>query len=100
LVADVQANRPAERAGLNAGDVIISVNGEALDDARSLARRIVSMAPGTSVRLAVIRNGQEESRTVTLGELPPERQASRIDECGMAGWRANRLVQPQSQGHS
>jgi serine protease Do len=76
LVADVQANSPAERAGIKAGDVIVSVNGEALDDARSLARRIGSMAPGTSARLAVIRNGQEETFTLRLGELPRERQAS------------------------
>jgi serine protease Do len=76
LVADVQANSPAERAGIKAGDVIVSANGEALDDARSLARRIGSMAPGTSVRLAVIRNGQEETFTLRLGELPRERQAN------------------------
>jgi serine protease Do len=76
LVADVQANSPAERAGIKARDVIVSVNGEALDDARSLARRIGSIAPGTSVRLAVIRNGQEETFTLRLGELPRERQAS------------------------
>jgi serine protease Do len=77
LVADVQADSPAERAGIKEGDVIVSVNGEALDDARSLARRIGSMAPGASVRLAVIRNGQEETFTLRLGELPRERQASR-----------------------
>jgi serine protease Do len=77
LVADVQANSPAERAGLKAGDVIVSVNGEALDDARSLALCIGSMAPRTSARLAVIRNGQEETHTVMLGELPRERQVSR-----------------------
>jgi serine protease Do len=77
LVADVQANSPAERAGIRAGDVIVSLNGEALDDARSLARRIASMAPGTSVRLAITRNGQEEAFTLRLGELSRERQASR-----------------------
>jgi serine protease Do len=76
LVADVQPNSPALRAGIKAGDVIVSVNGESLDDARSLAMRIASMAPGTSVRLGVSRHGQEENLTLTLGEVPKERQAN------------------------
>jgi serine protease Do len=67
VVADVQANSPAER-GIEE-DLIISVNGEALDEARSLPRRIGSMPPGTSVRLAVIRNGREETFTLRFGEL-------------------------------
>lgn len=77
LVADVQPGSPALRAGIKAGDVIVSINGESLDDARSLASRIAAMAPGTSVRLAVMRNGQEETFTLMLGELPRERQAGR-----------------------
>jgi serine protease Do len=76
LVADVQAGSPAQRAGVRAGDVIVAVNGEALNEARSLAQRIGAMAPGTSVRLGVIRNGREESVAVTLGEQR-DRQASR-----------------------
>jgi serine protease Do len=60
LVADVQQGSPAQRAGIKAGDIIVSVNGESLDDARSLALRIGSLAPGTSARLTVIRNGKEE----------------------------------------
>jgi serine protease Do len=76
LVADVQPNSPALKAGIRTGDVIVSVNGESLDDARSLAMRVGAMAPGTSVRVAVIRSGREQTLSLTLGELPKERQAN------------------------
>ncbi|MBV9970832.1 MAG: Do family serine endopeptidase [Xanthobacteraceae bacterium] len=75
LVAEPQSGSPADKAGIKSGDVIVSVNGEAVEDARNLARRISSLAPGTSVRLGVIRNGREDTLTLTLGELPRERQA-------------------------
>ena len=75
LVAEPQSGSPAAKAGIKAGDVIVSVNGEAVNDARTLARRISAMAPGTQVKLGMIRNGKEDSLTLTLGELPKERQA-------------------------
>jgi serine protease Do len=75
LVAEPQSGSPAQKAGIKAGDVIVSVNDEAVTDARNLARRISAMAPGTSVKLGVIRGGKEDTLTLTLGELPKERQA-------------------------
>jgi serine protease Do len=75
LVAEPQSGSPADKAGVKSGDVIVSVNGEAVEDARNLARRISSLSPGTSVRLGIIRNGREDTLTLTLGELPRERQA-------------------------
>jgi serine protease Do len=75
LVAEPQAGSPAAKAGIKSGDVILSVNGEAVKDARSLARTISAMAPGTSVKLGILRAGKEDTVTLTLGELPKERQA-------------------------
>jgi serine protease Do len=75
LVAEPQSGSPAQKAGIKAGDVIVSVNGESVADARNLARRISAMSPGTSVKLGIIRGGKEETLTLTLGELPRERQA-------------------------
>jgi serine protease Do len=80
LVADPQSNSPAQKAGIKAGDVIVSVNSEPVADARNLARRISAMAPGTSVKLGVIRSGKETELTLTLGELPKERQARATNE--------------------
>jgi serine protease Do len=75
LVAEPQSGSPADKAGVKSGDVIVSVNGEAVEDARNLARRIGSLSPGTSVKLGIIRGGREDTLTLTLGELPRERQA-------------------------
>jgi serine protease Do len=76
LVAEPQANSPAAKAGIQSGDVIVSVNGTPVHDARELAKRIGTMAPGTSVTLDVIHSGQQKTVTVTLGTLPNEKQAS------------------------
>jgi serine protease Do len=75
LVAEPQPNSPAVAAGIQSGDVITAVNGQPVKDARELARRISAMAPGTSVKLTILRKGEEKNLTLTLGELPKERQA-------------------------
>ncbi|MGA8649278.1 MAG: Do family serine endopeptidase [Xanthobacteraceae bacterium] len=76
LVSEPQANSPAAKAGIESGDVITSVDGNSVNDARDLARRIGTMAPGTSVKLGVLHQGQEKTVTVTLGTLPNEKAAS------------------------
>jgi len=70
LVAEPQANGPAAKAGIESGDVITSVNGEAVKDARELARTIGGFAPGTSVKLNVLHKGQDKAVNLTLGQLP------------------------------
>ncbi len=55
--------------------MIVSLNGEPVRDARTLARRISSMAPGTSIKLGVYRGAKEEQLSLVLGELPKDRQA-------------------------
>jgi serine protease Do len=76
LVAEPQEGSPAAKAGIKSGDVIVSLNGEPVPDARTLARRISGMPPGTAVKIGVFRNGHEEMLSMVLGELPKERQAS------------------------
>jgi serine protease Do len=75
LVAEPQSGGPAAKAGIEAGDVITSVNGVALKDARELARQIGGLPPGTSVKLSVLHKGVEKSVALTLGVLPNEREA-------------------------
>ena len=74
LVAEPQANSPAVKAGIQSGDVITSVNGKPVRDARQLARLIGTMSPGTSVTLDLIHNGQQKTVTLTL-VLPNEKEA-------------------------
>jgi serine protease Do len=76
LVSEPQPNGPAAKAGIESGDVITAVDGTSIADARELARRIGTMAPGTSIKLAVMHQGQEKTVTLTLGTLPNEKAAS------------------------
>ncbi len=57
LIAEVQGGSPAEKAGLKAGDVISKVDGAEVKDSRGLARKIAGLAPGTDVKLSVLRSG-------------------------------------------
>jgi serine protease Do len=75
LVDEPQADSPAAKAGIVAGDVITAVNGKDVKDSRDLARRVGAAAPGTTVQLAVLRNGAETTIPLTLGTLPDQRQA-------------------------
>lgn len=76
LVAEPQANGPAAKAGIEAGDVIVSVDGAPVRNARELSRMIGGMAPKASVKIGLLRKGTEKTVTLTLGELPNQREAS------------------------
>jgi serine protease Do len=76
MVLEPQANGPAAKAGIESGDVITSVNGEAVKDPRELARTIGSLAPGADVKLNVLRKGNDESISLTLGKLPAMQEAN------------------------
>jgi len=75
LVAEPQSGSPAAKAGIESGDVIVSVNGAAVKDARDLAKKIGAQVPGENVKLTVFRKGAEKTMTLTLGTLPNEREA-------------------------
>jgi serine protease Do len=75
LVADPQANGPAAKAGIQAGDVITAVNGTPVKDARDLAKQIGALAPNSTAKLTVWRKGEEKAISLTLGELPNSQQA-------------------------
>jgi serine protease Do len=73
LVTQLQSNAPAGRAGIAAGDVITSVNGQPIKDSRELALRVAALSPGATARFGVISNGSQKSVTITLGAIPQER---------------------------
>jgi serine protease Do len=75
LVAEPQKDSPAMKAGIQAGDVIVSVDEKPVADARELARTIGGMPPNTTVKLAIIRGGVDKTLNLTLGELPNQREA-------------------------
>jgi len=76
LVDNPQADSPAAKAGIEAGDVITAVNGTEVKDSRDLARTISTMAPGSQVKLDVLHKGTSKTMTLALGEMPNDRQAN------------------------
>ena len=70
LVAEVEADTPASRAGLKRGDVILAVNGQDVTSANDLRLRISQTPPGTNVKLQISRDGKTQDVNVALGELP------------------------------
>jgi serine protease Do len=72
LVMSVDGESAAERAGLRVGDVIVGLDMQSVTDTRDLLARVSTIAPGTEVTLRLIRDGIEQTRTVTIEELPFE----------------------------
>jgi serine protease Do len=70
LIAQPQPNGPAAKAGIKSGDIITSLNGDAVENPRTLSKKIAAAAPGVPIKLVVFRPGNEETVQVTLGELP------------------------------
>ncbi len=69
LVADVTATSPAEKAGVKAGDVVVTLDGKEMKDSRQLSRAVGQLAPDTTVVVGVLRKGKPLDIEVTLGRL-------------------------------
>ena len=82
LVADVTPDGPAAKAGIQPGDVIQSVNGDAVQTPGDLVGRITEMKPGEDAQLGVLRNGQTQTVDVKLGTRPNEQQMASLEGSG------------------
>ncbi len=72
LIASVQPESPAAKAGLQPGDVIEQVNGTAIANPHELAVTVASIKPGTEVPLKFVRNGEMQSLTLSVATLPAQ----------------------------
>jgi serine protease Do len=70
VVSQVPNDTPAARANLRSEDVIVSMNGEAVESAAALTRRIAQAKPGSTVRLGVYRAGRPQDIEVKIGTRP------------------------------
>jgi S1-C subfamily serine protease len=71
-IAGVEPNSPASRAGVRRGDVVVSVDGEAVHTSLGLVRDIAERAPDTKVVLRILRAGRTVSVPVIVGRRPAE----------------------------
>ena len=70
IVSQVVPNGPAAKAGLKSGDVITAIDGTKVSSSEDLTMDVISHAPGSSVTLDVVRNGQPTKVTVSLAQRP------------------------------
>ena len=82
MVSSVRPGEPADKAGMEPGDVIIEVNGQRIGDSEDLVQRIVSLKPGTTVPVKVLRDRQEKTLNVTIGELNLEAEEGQEARAG------------------
>lgn len=76
LVEEVLPNTPAAKAGIEASDVIVKINGEEIRDDNHLRKVVGTMRPGTKATMELYRDGKLKTVDVTLGDYPEELTAS------------------------
>ncbi len=69
LISGVEAGSPADKAGFKRGDLVIALNNKKIADSSSLRNMVSSTAPGTKADVKIIREGNEQIITITLGEF-------------------------------
>jgi len=72
LVNEVMEDSPAEKAGIQAKDIILQVDGRKIESSDELSRVIAAIKPNTRVDLLIFRNGKEKTITVKLEHRPDE----------------------------
>ncbi|MCH9611263.1 MAG: hypothetical protein S4CHLAM81_07990 [Chlamydiales bacterium] len=85
LVVQVAEDSPAAKAGLKQEDIILAYNGKEVDAIHTFRNSISLMAPGTRVKLEVLRDGKKKQITVTVGDAPSNKMAkgSPIQKLGL-----------------
>ena len=69
IVSDVKASGAAAKAGVKRGDVITAINGEKIEDSNVLRNKVAGTAPGTDIKLTLVRDGKEMELTAKLDEF-------------------------------
>jgi serine protease Do len=80
LVRSVEAGAPAEKAGVEAGDIITRFDGKPIERAADLPRMVGNLKPGTRSTLTVFRRGGSKDLSVTIAEFEPEKPVRRAAE--------------------
>ena len=91
LVAGVEKNGPADKGGLDAGDVILKFDGKVINSSSDLPRAVGGVKPGKSVSVEVLRKGATKTLSVTVGEAPDDKDDVTTPSKGAAKPEVNRI---------
>jgi serine protease Do len=80
LVRSVESDSPADKAGVQAGDIITKFDGKAIEKASDLPRMVGNTKPGTRSTVTVFRRGASKDLGVTIAELEPEKPVRPVAE--------------------
>ena len=69
LVSNVKTGSAADKAGVKRGDIVTAINGEKIEDSNVLRNKVAGTAPGTAIKLSVVRDGKGLELTATLDEF-------------------------------
>jgi serine protease Do len=94
LVSSVLPGGPAAKAGLEPGDVILSVDGKAIISSAELPAQVAALKPGVRARLEVWRKGASRAIEMSVGELRPSARVAAADAPAVADSRLGLAVRP------
>ena len=80
MITKVTEDGPAAKEDLKAGDVIVEVNGEKIEDLRDLARKVAELHPDTPVKLSIVRYGEKREVTMKLGTFPNGKKLASLED--------------------
>ena len=82
LVGDIVEDSPADKGGLQRGDIIVEVQGKKIDDPNQIRNMVAGIEPGQEIEMKIIRENKPITKNVTVSELPTDVQKPAKGEYG------------------